>query len=58
MPGGAPLEVVGMVGGLHRRGLWQSHVVEVGQANVVPEALPHVHPVVQGVEFFSNVAAN
>lgn len=28
--GGPSLEVVGVVGGLHRRGLWQCNVVEVG----------------------------
>lgn len=55
-PGGPSLEAVGARRGLHGRGLRQRHVVEVGQADVVPEALPHVHPVVQGVEFLGNVA--
>lgn len=54
--GGAPLEAGAVLGGLHGGGLRQRHVVEVGQADVVPKALPHVYPVVQGVQFLCDVA--
>lgn len=54
--GRAPLQAVRAGRRRHRRRLRQRHVVEVGQADVVPEALPHVHPVVQGVQFLGDVA--
>lgn len=50
--------MVGEARGLHGRGLRQRHVVEVGQADVVPKAVPHLHPVVQGIQFLSDVAPN
>lgn len=54
--GRAPLQAVRARRRRHRRRLRQRHVVEVGQADVVPEALAHVHPVVQRVQLLGDVA--
>lgn len=52
-PRGPPLQAAR---GWHWGCLRKRSVVEVGQADVVPKALPHVHPVIQGIQFFGDVA--
>lgn len=52
-PRGPPLQAAW---GWHWGCLRKRSVVEVGQADVIPKPLPHVHPVIQGIQFFGDVA--